>query len=67
MKRRTGTFHEFKEHTLSVARGERKVDPSEPRIWCEPAQENEPADPEVQFVLLEAGAKLMSAKNRSRN
>jgi predicted transcriptional regulator len=58
MKRRTGTFREFKEYTLAVAPGERKVDPSEPRIWCEPAEE-------VQFASLEAGAKLLSAKNRA--
>ncbi len=33
MKRRTGTFQEFKDYTLAVARGERRVEPSEPRIW----------------------------------
>lgn len=33
MKTRTGTFEEFKEHTLAIARGERQVDPNEPRIW----------------------------------
>jgi predicted transcriptional regulator len=64
MKRRSGSFQEFKEYTLAVARGERKVDASEPRIWCEPAEPNEPADREVQFASLEAGAKLLSAKNR---
>jgi predicted transcriptional regulator len=64
MKRRSGSFQEFKEYTLAVARGERKVDPSEPRIWREPAEPNEPADREVQFASLEAGAKLLSAKNR---
>ena len=64
MKRRAGTFREFKEYTLAVARGERKVDPREPRIWCEPAELDESADREVQFPSLEAGAKLLSAKNR---
>jgi predicted transcriptional regulator len=64
MKRKIGTFREFKGYTLAVARGERKVDPSEPRIWCEPAELDEPADREVQFASLEAGAKLLSAKNR---
>ena len=64
MKRRTGTFREFKEYTLAVARGERTVQPGEPRVWCEPAELDEPADREVQFASLEAGAKLLSAKNR---
>jgi predicted transcriptional regulator len=64
MKSRTETFREYKECTLAVARGERKVDPSEPRIWCEPAELDAPADREVQFASLEAGAKLLSAKNR---
>lgn len=64
MKRRTGTFQEFKDYTLAVARGQRKVDPGEPKIWCEPVEGDEPADHEVQFPSLEAGAKLLSAKNR---
>jgi predicted transcriptional regulator len=65
MKRRTGTFQEFKEYTLAVARGDRKVDPSEPKIWCERVEGGEAADREVQFASLEAGAKLLSAKNRA--
>ena len=32
---RTGTFEQFKDYTLAVARGEREVDPSEPKIWIE--------------------------------
>jgi hypothetical protein len=32
---RTGTFQQFKDYTLAVARGERKVDPDEPTIWIE--------------------------------
>ena len=65
MKRKTGTFQEFKEYTLAVARGDRKVDPSEPKIWCERVEGDEPADQEVQFASLEAGAKLLSAKSRA--
>ena len=64
MKRKTGTFQEFKDYTLAVARGDRQVDPSEPKIWCERVEGGEPADQEVQFASLEAGAKLLSAKNR---
>jgi hypothetical protein len=29
-------LQEFKDHTMAVARGERRVDPREPKIWCEP-------------------------------
>jgi hypothetical protein len=32
---KTGTFKEFKDFTLAVARGERQVDPNEPKIWIE--------------------------------
>jgi len=35
MKRRSGTFQEFKDYTLAVARGERRVDPGEPKVWVE--------------------------------
>ncbi|HZU89059.1 MAG TPA: winged helix-turn-helix transcriptional regulator [Stellaceae bacterium] len=65
MKRRIGTFQEFKEHTRAVARGERRVDPNEPKIWCERVADGGPAEREVQFASLEAGAKLLSAKNRA--
>jgi predicted transcriptional regulator len=65
MSRRIGTFQQFKEYTLVVARGERKVQPGEPRVWCEPAELDEPVLREVQFESLEAGAKLLSAKNRA--
>jgi len=64
MKRRTGTFQEFKDHTLAVARGERRVEPGEPRVWCETIEGGESGEEEVQFASLEAGAKLLSAKNR---
>jgi hypothetical protein len=39
MNRRTGTFEQFKERTLAVARGEREINPNEPKIWCEPTQD----------------------------
>ena len=35
MRTKTGTFQQFKEHTLGIARGERQHDPDEPRIWVE--------------------------------
>lgn len=65
MTRRTGTFEEFKDYTLAVVRGERKVDPSEPKIWVERVEGGEYAGEGVQFTSLEAGAKLLSAKNRA--
>jgi predicted transcriptional regulator len=66
MKQRTksGTFAEFKTYTLEVARGERKVEPSEPRVWVEPVEHGKRRRHEIQFASLEAGAKLLSAKNR---
>jgi predicted transcriptional regulator len=63
-KVKTGTFEEFKDFTLAVARGERKVDPNEPKIWIETRGGNAGAETAVQFTSLEAGAKLLSAKNR---
>lgn len=35
MNRRTGTFQEFKEHTLAVARRERPVGPEDAKVWVE--------------------------------
>jgi len=32
-KIKTGTFEQFKDYTLAVIRGERNVDPNEPKIW----------------------------------
>jgi predicted transcriptional regulator len=59
---KTGTFKEFKEFSLAVARGTRRVNPDEPKIWVEQANAHGPAP--VRFQSLEAGAKLLSAKNR---
>ena len=62
MTHKTGTFNEFKEYTLAVVRGERQVDPREPKIWVERAETGEET---VQFRSLGAGAKLLSARNRA--
>jgi predicted transcriptional regulator len=62
MSHRHGTFEEFKNYTMAVARGERPVDPREPKIWVERIGDGE-ADT-VQFRSLEAGAKLLSSRNR---
>jgi len=61
---KTGSFREFKEFTLAVVRGERKVDPSEPKIWIELADRSEKKATLVQFQSL-AGVKLLSPKNRA--
>ena len=61
---KTGTFKEFQDFTLAVARGERKVDPNEPKVWMESREGNAGAKTAVRFTSLEAGAKLLSAKNR---
>jgi predicted transcriptional regulator len=63
-KVRTGTFQQFKDYTLAIARGERKVDPNEPKIWIERRDAPDGAETAIQFTSLEAGAKLLSAKNR---
>jgi predicted transcriptional regulator len=65
LEHRTGTFQEFKDYTVAVARGERRVDTREPKMWCEPVETGEHADRAVNFASLEAGAKLLSAKNRA--
>jgi len=61
---KTGTFEEFKALTLAVARGERTIDPNEPKIWIEARDSAADEETAVQFTSLEAGAKLLSAKNR---
>jgi predicted transcriptional regulator len=60
---KTGSFQEFKEFSLAVVRGERQVDPKEPKIWVELTDAAD--NTRVQFHSLEAGAKLLSAKNRA--
>jgi predicted transcriptional regulator len=63
-RKKVGTFKEFKDLTLAVVRGERAIDPSEPKVWCERIEGGDTTDEGVQFASLEAGAKLLSAKNR---
>jgi predicted transcriptional regulator len=63
-KVRTGTMQQFKDYTLAVARGEHKVDPNEPKIWIERRDSRDGVETAIQFTSLEAGAKLLSAKNR---
>src|SRR5947207_1016349 len=38
--------------------------PNEPKIWCEPIGRGQRRNRPVSFASLEAGAKLLSAKNR---
>jgi predicted transcriptional regulator len=64
-KHRQGTYQEFKKFTLDVVKGKRKVDPNEPKIWIESADPTNAGVREIQFHSLEAGAKLLSAKNRA--
>ena len=63
-KVRTGTLEQFKDYTLAVARGELKADPSEPKIWIERRDAGTGAETAIQFASLEAGARLLSVKNR---
>ncbi len=42
MSRKAGTFEQFKNYTLAIARGERTVDPSEPKVWYEQIEGDEP-------------------------
>jgi predicted transcriptional regulator len=62
-KHRQGTYQEFKKFTLDVVKGKRRVDPNEPKIWVEAT--DDASVREIQFHSLEAGAKLLSAKNRA--
>ena len=48
-----------------MVKGKRKVDPNEPKIWIESADPANAGVREIQFHSLEAGAKLLSAKNRA--
>lgn len=64
-KHRQGTFQEFKKFTLDVVKGKRPPDPTAPKIWVESADPADTRVREVQFHSLEAGAKLLSPKNRT--
>jgi len=61
---RQGTYQEFKKFSLDVVKGKRQVDPNEPKIWVE-STDADAGVREIQFHSLEAGAKLLSAKNRA--
>ena len=61
---KTGSFREFKEFTLAVVRNQRKVDPTQPKIWIESTDPFAKRAMPVQFQSLEAGAKLLSPRNR---
>ncbi len=50
MKQKSGAFQEFKDYTLAVARGERKVDPREPKIWRERTAAGKHGDQPDKFV-----------------
>jgi len=52
---KTGTFEAFKDFTLAVTRGERKVDPNEPKIWIESRESDADKKTAVQFTSLKAG------------
>jgi len=62
--KKAASFEEFKAFTLAVVAGKRKVGPDDPKIWYEPTETAGP-DQGVRFRSLEAGAKLLSAKNRA--
>jgi predicted transcriptional regulator len=64
MKHKTGSFNQFKAMTLAVVRGERRLSPHEPKIWVEAIGQKR-AKGTLRFRSLEAGAKLLSAKNRA--
>lgn len=64
LKTRIGTFEEFQAHTLAIARGEHKPSPDEPKIWIEATDSKKRAASAIRFHSLEAGAKLLSPKNR---
>ena len=61
---KTGSFKEFQDYTMAVVRQERAVDPREPKVWIEQRDGGDHAVVDVHFTSLEAGAKLLSAKNR---
>jgi predicted transcriptional regulator len=62
---KAGTFGQFKEFSLAIARGQRKAGPTEPKIWVESTDPSDKTTAHVQFRSLEAGAKLLSPKNRA--
>jgi predicted transcriptional regulator len=65
MSTKVGTFKEFQKHTLAVVKGKRSMSANEPKVWCEPTGSKAKRERPVRFSSLEAGAKLLSAKNRA--
>lgn len=61
-ERKTGSFDDFKAYTLAIVRGEKSAELAEPKIWVELAEGEDRA---VRFQSMEAGAKLLSGKNRA--
>ena len=61
---KTGTFKAFQDFTLAVVQGSRAIDPNEPKVWIERRDGDASGDTAIQFHSLEAGAKLLSARNR---
>ena len=43
--RKTADFDEFKAYTIAVARGDRTVDPAQPKIWVEPSADRKNSSP----------------------
>ncbi len=64
---RTGTFAEFKEFTLAVVRGERQVDPNEPKIWIETPDGDGGSGTRRRAGTAHAGSGLLSDGNRERS
>jgi predicted transcriptional regulator len=65
MKHKSGSFEQFKEMTLAVVRGEHKPSPHDPKIWVEAVDGGKRTKDAIRFHSLEAGAKLLSTKNRA--
>jgi predicted transcriptional regulator len=63
MTRKAGTFKEFRKHTIAIVKGKRGLAANEPKAWYEPTEPGRRRP--VRFSSLEAGAKLLSAKNRA--
>ena len=61
---RTGTFKEFQDFTRAVVRGERKVDPNEPKIWMERRDGDNTAERTIQSWPLGAGVKAVPSAPR---
>ena len=61
---KSGSFTAFQDFTLAVVQGRQALDPREPKIWIERRDGDDSGDNAIQFHSLEAGAKLLSARNR---